>query len=98
VVAFSAGGGGGKRSPELSAQSAHVVCGSQRLPNKSRFYECAACFERPVPSNSAIRFSKRLSALISRPLSRAVEAIQVILSLVIGLELLAQSGPGCIDK
>jgi len=27
-----------------------------------------------------------------------VEAIQVILSLVIGLELLAQSGPGCIDK
>jgi len=31
--AFSAGGDGGRKSPELPAQSAHVVCNSQRLPN-----------------------------------------------------------------
>jgi len=36
-VAFSAGGDGGGKSPEHPAQSAHVVCGSHRLPNKSRF-------------------------------------------------------------
>src|SRR5262249_29702273 len=33
AVAFSAGGDGGGRSPEHRAQFAHVVCGSQRLPN-----------------------------------------------------------------
>src|SRR6516164_4888472 len=33
AVAFSAGGDGGRRSPEYLAQSAHVVCGGQRLPN-----------------------------------------------------------------
>jgi hypothetical protein len=33
AVAFSAGGDGGRRPPEHQAQSVHVVCGSQRLPN-----------------------------------------------------------------
>jgi hypothetical protein len=32
VVAFSAGGDGGAKSPQ-QAQSVHGVCGSQRLPN-----------------------------------------------------------------
>jgi hypothetical protein len=33
TAAFSAGSDGDRKSPQLPAQSAHVVCGSQRLPN-----------------------------------------------------------------
>src|SRR5262249_34427807 len=33
LMAFSVGSDGGGRSPELPTQSAHVVCGSQRLAN-----------------------------------------------------------------
>jgi len=32
-VAFSAGGDGSRKPLEFPAQLAHVVCGSQRLPN-----------------------------------------------------------------
>src|SRR5262249_24982731 len=46
VVACSAGGDGGRRSPELpAAQPAHVVCGSQRLPEKFQFIS-QDCYDR----------------------------------------------------
>jgi hypothetical protein len=34
-----AGDHGGRKSPELPARSAHVICGSQRLPKQSAFIE-----------------------------------------------------------
>src|SRR5262249_16699026 len=39
------GGDGGRKSPNLPAQFAHVVCGSQRLPN-SRDFRKICCISR----------------------------------------------------
>jgi hypothetical protein len=36
VLAFSADGDGGGRSPEHQAQSAHIVCGGQRARSRTR--------------------------------------------------------------
>jgi hypothetical protein len=45
-------GDGGGRSPDHPAQSAHVVCGSQRLPNISDFFQG----NRKNEKSSKIRF------------------------------------------